>query len=154
MSEVEFNWPRKLTFDEYYDLLNELVSDPEAQKQFAIYDAECQAGRGDILFEEHGVAEVALFNFRSVGHQLLYKLGWPTYAEAREFGDSTARKYKMMLQSFPDSALTILRGGGAAFAPHLAVDIADRDSVRRLLELKMSIPHIASNQIYDLKEIK
>lgn len=155
MSKAEFKLPRKFTFDEYYELLKKLVSHPEGQKQFAIYDAECKAGRGDILDSENGgVAAMALFNLRVVGYQILFELGWPTYMEARKFENfnkTTDSKYGRMLQSFPDTALTIMRGGGAAFAPDLTVDIADLASVRRFLEVKMSIPSIAPYQIYDLE---
>ncbi|MEO9461585.1 MAG: hypothetical protein ABJ242_02520 [Marinomonas sp.] len=152
MEGSEFKIPRKFTFDEFYELLKKLVADPEAQKQFAIYDAECKAGRGDILCEDHGVAEVALSNFRSVGKQMLYKLGWPTYRDALKFGGKTRSHYNGLLKSFTDTALTAMRGGGAAYAPALTVDIDDRDSVRRLLLAQMSHSYLSSATIFDLTE--
>lgn len=153
MSEAEFKLPRKFTFDEYYELLKKLVSDPEAQKQFAVYDAECKAGRGDILDSENGgVAAVALFNFRSIGNEMLYSRGWPIYAKGLEIERKTGVLVNYSVQSFSDTGLSIMQGKSPWPEHDLLLDIADRNSIRRYLEIKMSIPNIAPYQIYDLEE--
>jgi ABC-type glycerol-3-phosphate transport system permease component len=150
MSSAEFQIPRKFTFDEFYDLLKKLVADPDAQKQFAIYDAECKAGRGDILYGENGVAQEALFKFRSVGILMLYELGWPNYGEALKHGSKTRSSYKSLLYSFTDTGLTIMAGGGAAYAPDVNVDINNPESVLQLLLAQMSNSYLASSSIFDL----
>lgn len=152
MSDDGFDLPRKFTFDEFYELLKKLVDDPEAQKQFAVYDAECKAGRGDTLFEEHGVAQEALFKFRSVGILMLYELGWPNYGEALKYGSETRSRYQGLLHSFTDTGLAIMAGGGAAYAPDFTVDINDRESVRQLLLAQLSNSYLASSSIFDLTE--
>ena len=82
MRRDELLRPRKFTFDEFYEILNQFVNDPEVRESLALYDAEANAGRGQIDDSTgSNLAREALGKFNSLSWSILQKYGYPSYSE-------------------------------------------------------------------------
>jgi hypothetical protein len=83
--EEEFKIPRKFTFDEFHEMLKEYVNDPKAREALATYDAEANAGRGDLSATScSDLASESYGEFQAIGWSILVKHGWPTYYQMIE----------------------------------------------------------------------
>lgn len=85
MPEGELEMPAKFSFDEFYEMLKELVNDPEARECLAAYDAEANAGRGQV--DDSTASDLAhdsLDRFNSLSWSVMVAHGYPTYGEMIE----------------------------------------------------------------------
>jgi len=150
-------FPRKFTFDEFYEMLKAYVSNEKAGQFLAIYDAEVAAGRGRIDMSDCIIAADASGNLLGIAWHILNEHGWPTYLEvvrAREAADEayfdaetpedreSARLLERSLSDvfeggklFSEIGNMIIRGSMPKIWPGETFDIDDKASIRKLIEL-------------------
>lgn len=147
MSASEFQMPRKFTFDEFYEMLKEYVSNPRAQEALAVYDPEYVAGRGNLLDNSQcsEVAHEAYGNFKAIGWSILARHGWPTYAQIIKSSEHDAElrhKVESAGTTFINVARRLIRnepdGWGWPFQDE-DFHIGDPDSVLKLLRMWSAI---------------
>lgn len=145
MSNEEFPMPRKFAFDEFYGILKEFVNDPEDREYLAVYDAEANAGRGQL--DDSTASELAAESqemFRVLSWRILQKYGYPSYYELIQSTKNNFKHRQNVLSfegSFRGIAKRLIRKTDG-YLRWLQEDVQDEDfdiddksSVLRLLKM-------------------